>query len=215
MLGKTTFQRLFGIVFLMLAGAASANTVVWWDNGARTAGEKSLLIDDGVTVSEDFIASPYATLNTQLYVELAIDPVLTGSLNSLNVSVGTTQFAGDVLASTDLWGNVLSSTLIGSDFYGFDVFGFTIQMPALGLVAGDTYWLTLGADASGTDAVWWMESDGSADAIDGAYSSALVLGDRTVIDSVFKFAAVPEPGALALFVLGGLMVAAAGRRRRS
>jgi hypothetical protein len=194
------------LLCVLLALPACAGVI--YDNGPINGTNTAYSINDGFTVTNSFTltnASSVTGANIGLWIDsgatlLTVDWAITSDPFG-----GTTFGSGTAGLTYDYWGSP-------SFLYNTYSAGFTLSPVIL---APGTYWLQL-ANATGTSGanIYWDENSGPSTAWQtsgwGTYpigSEAFQILGNTSEDSV------PEPGSLALFGSGVLILAGLFRRR--
>jgi hypothetical protein len=150
--------------------------------------------------------------------------------NSVGISTGENFFIGSFLdgatfsggaqlysySSATGWSQVGSTAPITEIYTGTPSTTFSFPLSALGLSLGNSFkfdvWTSFGSPQSAYDALGNPSTPpGAAPFSGGSYDAATAAGSTL---SMYTVAAVPEPGTLAIAIMGGLCLAAVGVRRR-
>jgi hypothetical protein len=204
------------MVVVLSAGRALADTL--YSDGPADGTTRGIFmcgpgcsVGNNQTISDGFVASAsgnVAILDFTEWVPYTTTPT------SITWSLGTTAFASNISSG--------STPLVNSTFQflnsdGYEVYNVEVTGLSGSLVAGQTYYLTLGGanDSGGTQMDAWDVNDGPATC---SYTSGGVpqgpcgFGGETFTLSSNSTAATPEPGSLML--LGPSMLGFAGVLRR-
>jgi hypothetical protein len=166
------------------------------------------------TISDGFIASLSGTVGVLDFAEW----VPTGSTpTSVSWMLGTSAFGSDISSGSV---GTVTSTFLFSNTFGYDIYSDEVTGLSGSLVAGQTYYLTLGGanDSFGSQYDAWDVDEGPATctfAVDGAPVGDCGDGGETFSLSTSSTPppSTPEPGSLLLLGSGILGMAGVVRRK--
>jgi hypothetical protein len=195
---RTVVLSLVAAVCLFLTVSASAD-VVLYDNGPDV-GVNAFNIST-FAVADSFTLSSNSTLTSVIFINwffpgdspVAVDWAIQSS------PLGTNLFSGTA---------TISSTFLGTNGLGADVYKDTIALPSIPLAPG-TWYLQLTNETTGLGGPgFWAESDGPS----LAFQSNVGQIPSESFQILGNTGTTPEPGTLALFGTG--IVGLAGMLRR-
>jgi hypothetical protein len=201
-------------VCLALSASAFASDVVLFDDGATNGFYNAFFIDGpnpgpfSQSISDGFVAASSGTatsLDFGMWVPTGLTPT------TVSWWLGTSAFGSDISSGVS---NSLQVSYHNASGFGYDVYDVHIDGLSGDLVAGNTYWLSLGnANDSGS-----TQTDGW-DVVPGPATCNFAVGGVNFGDCgdggeafTLNGTTVPEPGTLVM--LGGGILAVAGTLRR-
>ena len=190
-------------VALALAGAPCAQAQALYSNGPINGTINAYTINFGYAVTDSFTLTSTSDLQS---VNFGVWDTAGDTATSVDWAITTAPFGGTTLFSGT---SAVSSMFQYSNLYGYDINADTFSLGSLGLGAG-TYYLELSnAGSQNGDAIYWDENNGPSTAYDSTLG--LVGSESFTINGTLV--AVPEPAALAIFILGLTAVVHTRRRR--
>jgi hypothetical protein len=214
-------SRLISLMLVGLALCAPASAGIIFDDGATDGFDNGFFIDGpnpgpfSESISNGFVATATgnaANLDFGIWV-----PVGT-TLTTVTWWLGTSAFAGDMGTATV---TNFTADFHNSNGFGYDVYTIHINGMTTGtMMAGNTYWLTLGNanDSRGTQFdAWDIPGADGGPAVCNFAVGGVNLGDCGLGGESFILYApccgVPEPGSLIMLATGILGAAGALRRK--
>jgi hypothetical protein len=224
---KLFFPLLFALLALagLLAGPVRA-TPLFVNATDATAGGFNSFSNDGVYVAQDFFLAGAATLTSftfNAYTDGGTLPVSAVNLAIYADAAGTV--GGELVRGTF---SLAGAPVFTESLYGFDLYDFTIDLPAWDL-AGGNYWLGLNVGPAQPDLHWSVPGDNLGLGLTGSIVpgwSGDGTGDAASYvngydwEHVFRFegtagaVGVPDHGVTAFLFGLGLAGLALGRRHR-
>jgi hypothetical protein len=209
---------ILSLTILCLALSAPAFAGIIYTDGPTNGTVNAVAIDgpfgpDGQTISDGFVATnsgTAASLDFGVWVPGGTTPT------SVTWSLGTSVFGSDISSGSTAQ---VGFTFLFTNGFGFNVYDAHVSGLSGNLVAGNSYWLTLGGanDSGGTQADYWDLNGGPAScdwAIFGAPQGDCGFtppeGEAFTINGG---STVPEPGSMMMFGTGVLGLAGVLRRR--
>jgi hypothetical protein len=215
---RTLKIRIAVLLLVCLALGIPAFAGALYTSGAIDGTTNALYIDGPggtytQTITNEFVATNSGTAASFNFGEW----VLTGSTPaSLTWSLGTSADASDI--ASGFTAQVSFALFISDNTYGYDVYTSTVSGLSSALIAGNTYYLTLGGAFGnfGNSALWDVNDGTSACyfAQGGTYLGSCGTGGEAF--TIYGAnGGVPEPGSIVLFGSGLLGLAALLRRKVS
>jgi len=224
---KTLFRPLtLSLVILTGFSAGPARATPLFVNATDAAtGGSNVFANDGVYVAQDFLLTAASTLTSftfNAYTTAATLPLTAINLAIYADNAGTV--GGELRRGTF---SLAGAQVYTESLYGFDLFDFTVDLPAWDLAAGN-YWLGLNVGPAQFDLHWSVPGDNLGLGVTGSFYPGWI-GDNTGDaasyvngydwEHVFRFdgttsVGVPDSGATALLFGFGLTILAVGRRVR-
>jgi hypothetical protein len=223
-----TLLRPLALAFLFLAGswASTARATLLFVNATdATGGGNSPFSSDGVYVAQDFFLAGASTLTSftfNAYTDGTTLPVTDINLAIYVDNAGTV--GGELMRGTF---SLAGAPVFTESLFGlFDLYDFTIDLPAWDL-AGGNYWLGLNVGPAQPGLQWSVPGDNLGLVMGDFYPGWIgdSAGDEASYvngydwEHVFRFdgttvAGVPDHGATALLLGLGLATLTLGRRHR-
>jgi hypothetical protein len=155
---KPAFRPAFSLFALVLCFLASPSraTPLFINATDATAGGFNLFSHDGVYVAQDFNLTGAATLTSftfNAYTDGATVPVTAINLAIYADNAG--MVGGELLRGTF---SLAGAPVFTESLYGFDLYDFTVDLPAWDL-AGGNYWLGLNVGPAQPDLHWSVPGD--------------------------------------------------------
>jgi hypothetical protein len=206
----------FAILFLLLALPGWAG--ILYDDGPIDGFDNAFFIDgpgagpDSQTISDEFVAAGTGTagsLDFGMWVPTGSTPT------TVSWEIGTSAFLSDISSGFVVQ---VGFTFVNSNSDGFDVYNAHVDGLSGALVAGNTYYLTLGNgnDSFGNQLVAWDLNEGPATcfyAVGGVSRGRCGFGGETFTIHSAGAPGVPEPASLVLFGSGLLLLGGLLRRK--
>lgn len=204
----------------LIALAGTANATVIYDNGFEDQlGGNNPFSADGKFVAQDFTLGADADIRALTFN--ALTDCATKPISAVDVRVYSDPIGG--IGSLKFSGsfNVVSTTPTGT-WNQFTLNDFAVNLPTWHLYVG-TYWLALKTIPQQFHLHWTVIAPGNEKGYVGGYefdpTAPTVVYDAYDFDHAFRLydtalPTVPEPGTLALAMLGGIGVAFGSWRRK-
>jgi hypothetical protein len=209
------------LTVLCLALSTSAFADVLFDDGPTNGFNNAFFIDGpnpgpfSQSISDQFIATASgnaAALDFGIWVPTGTTPT------TVTWWLGTSAFAGDIGTGTEA---ITNFDFLNASGFGYDVYEVHLTGLSGALIAGNTYFLTLGNanDSAGTQFDAWDVNEGPAQcffAVGGVEQGGCGAGGEAfTLFSGGGGGGVPEPGSLVLFGSGMLSLGGLLRRKLS
>jgi hypothetical protein len=209
----------------LLTVPAAFATVLYTNGPVNGNGNAWNIAANQFSVSDSFTLAAPGTVNAFDFATW-IEP--SGTLTSVNWALGSSSFGSDIDSGTGTLGVNMSTGVLTSNSFGFNVDTSTVTGLNDALSAG-TYWLTLSvAVVTNGDPIYWDENDGPSAAYQesvGGTPYTLPNGDpcangqssctgSETFDLITN-SSTPEPGALGLIGCGLLAMAGIMIRRKT
>jgi hypothetical protein len=205
----------------LFAGTARA-TPLFVNATDATAGGFNTFSNDGVYVAQDFFLAGAATLTA--FTFNAYTDGTTVAVTGVNLAIyanAAGSVGGELMRGTF---SLAGAPVFTESLYGFDLYDFTIDLPAWGL-AGGNYWLGLNVGPAQGALHWSVPGDNLGQGLTGSINPGWIgdsAGDANSYvngydwEHVFRLegttvTGVPDHGATALMLGLGLTALAAGR----
>jgi hypothetical protein len=211
-------MRIVCLAVLCLLLALPGWAGILYDDGSIDGFDNGFFIDGpgagpySQTISDGFVATGTGTadiLDFGLWVPTGSTPT------TVSWEIGTSAFASDISSGFDLQ---VGYTFVDANPYGYDIYLAQVDGLFGALVAGNTYYLTLGNgnDTLANQNVAWDLNGGSATcsfAVGGTPAGDCGFGGEAFTIYSAGAPGVPEPASLVLFGSGLLLLGGLLRRR--